>query len=201
MTGEPLPGVFSIAGWISERPRHIGPASQADRSSRPKPQKERRNAKTIVVPRRWGYETPLRRGWRRQIYELVLRQFWTAWLDARQAEAVGRDWRRQEILAQLPRLVRKFAGRILPLDQEMFLAAMRWDFCEVVGPIDETCACAYCQPARERLQREARVPRHRRIWAQFVRVLIRHLEVLLDSPNDYDRDLGAPIVNGGRSND
>lgn len=85
------------------------------------------------------------------------------------------------------------AERTPPGTQEAFLAALERELEPAFfGPIEPGCRCEACRPLARLMARLEGKPRAERLREAFVSVLAEHLDLVLKTPNAYDRRLGAP---------
>ncbi len=136
--------------------------------------------------------TPLRRRWKRNVYERVFFPAWPLLLEGLAPVAPDGRYPADVVLSRIPAAAEALADRTSSEDQETFLEAMDAPFVERIGPIEPGCRCRSCCWAKRERRKEAEVPRDLRLRREFVRQVAWHIESLLETPNAYDRRHGLP---------
>ncbi len=155
---------------------------------------------------RWDYDhhgnhTPWYARWERAAYERVVFPLWAelrAGFQAGTADDPGTRPRGADALARLPGIVRSAALRHPVPILEQFLDAAGVPFEDETGEIAPGCPCTVCRAARQRGDDPRRALRDVRVRVAFMDELMWHVEIVLRTPNAYDRRHGAPVLDWRR---
>jgi hypothetical protein len=141
-----------------------------------------------------GEDTPLGWHWKRKVYERLFFPVWPLLREGLTPVTPDGRYPAEAIIARISSAAERRADLTAPDEQETFLEAMDASFGEPIGPIVPGCRCQHCREAGRMVEKEARVPREARLRAAFIDCVCGHIEILLDTPNAYDRRDGLPPV-------